>query len=62
MKGWDFSRIEGRYESDDDLPWDYRGVINQYLRPESEILDSDQAIDSQVERFRKYFDKLRAEK
>lgn len=41
IKGWDFSHIEDRYESDDDLPWDYRGVINQYLRPESEILDID---------------------
>ena len=29
MEGWDFSHIEGRYEEEDDIPWDYRQVIGQ---------------------------------
>lgn len=23
IKGWDFSHIHGRYEEENDLPWDY---------------------------------------
>ena len=39
--GWDFSHIDGRYIEQDNLPWDYRAVIGQYLRPEMRILDID---------------------
>ena len=41
MKGWDFSHIHGRYEEEDDLPWDYKTVIQKYLTPDSKILDID---------------------
>ena len=41
IHGWDFSHINGRYTEQDDLPWDYRTVIGQYLRPEMKILDID---------------------
>ena len=41
IHGWDFSHISGRYTEQDDLPWDYRAIIKQYLRPEMKILDID---------------------
>ena len=41
IHGWDFSHIDGRYAEQDDLPWDYRAVIRQYLRPEMKIMDID---------------------
>ena len=41
IHGWDFSHIAGRYTEEDDLPWDYREVIERYLMPEMKILDID---------------------
>ena len=41
IHGWDFSHIEGRYAEQDDLLWDYRSVIGEYLRPEMRLLDID---------------------
>ena len=41
IHGWDFSHIDGRYTEETDLPWDYRSVIKQYLKPEMKILDMD---------------------
>lgn len=41
IRGWDFSHIDGRYTEETDLPWDYRSVIKQYLKPEMKILDMD---------------------
>lgn len=41
IHGWDFSHIDGRYTEETDLPWDYRSVIQQYLKPEMKILDMD---------------------
>ena len=41
IHGWDFSHIDGRYTEQDDLPWDYRTVIGEYLRPEMKIMDID---------------------
>ncbi len=41
MEGWDFSHIEGRYEEEDDIPWDYRQVIGQYLTSDMKLLDID---------------------
>ena len=41
IHGWDFSHIEGRDTEQEDLPWDYREVVGQYLRPEMKILDID---------------------
>ena len=41
IHGWDFSHIAGRYTEQDDLPWDYRAVIEEYLTPEMKIMDID---------------------
>ena len=41
IHGWDFSHIDGRYREQDDLPWDYRAVIEEYLTPEMKIMDID---------------------
>lgn len=41
IHGWDFSHIDGRYSEEDDLPWDYRTVIEQYRRPDMALLDMD---------------------
>ena len=38
MVGWDFSHLKGRVESEP-LPWDYRSIINHYLRPHHRLLD-----------------------
>ena len=31
IHGWDFSHINGRYEEENDLPWDYEKIIKSYL-------------------------------
>jgi len=41
VHGWDFSHIHGRYTEQDDLPWDYRAVIEKHLTPDMKILDVD---------------------
>ena len=41
IHGWDFSHIHGRYTEETDLPWSYRDVVLQYLRPEMQLLDVD---------------------
>lgn len=41
IKGWDFSHIQGRYEVEDDLPWDYESIVRQALKPDAYILDID---------------------
>ena len=41
IHGWDFSHIDGRYTEQDDLPWDYRAVIEDYLTPDMKIMDID---------------------
>lgn len=41
VHGWDFSHIHGKYEEEHDLPWSYREVVGQYLRPELRLLDVD---------------------
>lgn len=41
VHGWDFSHIDGRYEEEASLPWDYRAAILSHLRPEMQILDID---------------------
>ena len=40
IHGWDFSHIEERYEQGE-LPWDYRAVVKEILKPEYRILDMD---------------------
>lgn len=41
IRGWDFSHIHGRYEEENDLPWDYRAIVNQYLKSDYRLLDLD---------------------
>lgn len=41
IHGWDFSHIQGRYQEEDDLPWNYEQLVRCYLRPNSRILDMD---------------------
>lgn len=41
IHGWDFSHIDGRFEEENDLPWDYRRIVEKYLNPESRLLDMD---------------------
>lgn len=39
--GWDFSHIHGRYEEENDLPWDYEKIVRQYLKRDLYIMDYD---------------------
>lgn len=42
IKGWDFSHIAGKFESEEeDIPWDYKTVIRKYLKPTNKLLDMD---------------------
>ncbi len=41
IHGWDFSHIHGRYQEENDLPWDYEQLARRLLRPEFRILDID---------------------
>ncbi len=41
IHGWDFSHIHGRYEEEDDLPWDYKKIIDEYRRPDMKLMDYD---------------------
>lgn len=38
FQGWDFSHLDGRW-ADDDLPWDYRALALELLRPGVRLLD-----------------------
>ncbi len=40
IHGWDFSHIDGRCV-EEPLPWDYRQVIGEYLKPDMKLLDLD---------------------
>lgn len=41
IHGWDFSHIEGRYEEEQDLPWDYAAIVKSHLRGDKALLDYD---------------------
>ena len=41
IHGWDFSHLQGRYEEEGDLPWDYRVLVRRHLREDAMILDFD---------------------
>ena len=41
IRGWDFSHIQERYEEENALPWNYDGIVRQYLKDEMKILDYD---------------------
>ncbi len=38
IHGWDFSHINGKYDEQSDLPWNYREIVRQYLQPEKKLL------------------------
>ena len=41
IHGWDFTHIHGRYEEEQDLPWDYESIVRHYLTKDTELLDYD---------------------
>ncbi|MCR4932696.1 MAG: class I SAM-dependent methyltransferase [Lachnospiraceae bacterium] len=41
IHGWDFSHIHGRYEEEEDLPWDYKKIIDEKLSSDMKLLDFD---------------------
>ena len=41
IQGWDFSHLEGRYEEENRLPWDYEAIIRSALKDEMKLLDYD---------------------
>ena len=41
IKGWDFSHIQGRYEEEDTLPWNYETIVRGMLRDDMQMLDYD---------------------
>lgn len=41
IHGWDFSHIHGRYDEENDLPWDYKKIIKSYLKDYFKLLDYD---------------------
>ena len=41
IHGWDFSHISGKYEEKTDFPWNYREIVNKYLKDDLKILDYD---------------------
>ena len=41
IHGWNFSHIHGRYEEEDDLPWDYKRIIDDSLVDGMKLLDFD---------------------
>jgi SAM-dependent methyltransferase len=41
IHGWDFSHIHGRYEEENDLPWDYEQIVRQHLHNSIRLMDYD---------------------
>lgn len=41
IHGWDFSHIRGRYEEENDLPWNYDSIVRKYLKDDMRLLDYD---------------------
>ena len=41
IHGWDFSHLQGRFEEEHDLPWNYWSVVREFLRDELALLDYD---------------------
>lgn len=39
MNGWDFSHLCGRYDEEQDLPWDYEAIVRSFLKPDRDLLD-----------------------
>lgn len=41
IHGWDFSHIKGRFEEEQNLPWDFRSIIRMYVNDDMRLLDID---------------------
>lgn len=41
IHGWDFSHLYGRYEVENDLPWDYEQIVRLYLKSDLNFMDYD---------------------
>lgn len=41
IHGWDFSHIAGRFEEENDLPWNYEQIVRAYRKPTDTLLDID---------------------
>ena len=41
IRGWDFSHLNGRWEDEKDLPWDYRAVVESLRTDGMKLLDYD---------------------
>ena len=41
IHGWDFSHIHDRYEEEEDLPWDYKQIIDENRIDSMKLLDFD---------------------
>lgn len=41
IHGWDFSHIAGRYEAENDLPWNYERIIRERMKETDALLDID---------------------
>ena len=41
IHGWDFSHLHGRYEEEQDIPWDYEKIVRQDLKKDMKLLDYD---------------------
>lgn len=41
IHGWDFSHIRGRYEAENDLPWDYGAIVRRHLKRALNVMDYD---------------------
>lgn len=41
IHGWDFSHIHGRYEEENDMPWNYEKLVRSYLKSTLDIMDYD---------------------
>ncbi|HHU03243.1 MAG TPA: class I SAM-dependent methyltransferase [Christensenellaceae bacterium] len=39
IKGWDFSHISDRYVEEDELPWDFKSIIDNSITDEMNLLD-----------------------
>ena len=41
IRGWDFLHLDGRYEEEEALPWDYEAIIREVLKDGMKLLDYD---------------------
>ena len=41
IHGWDFSHLHGRYEVENDLPWNYEQIVREYLANHKQMMDYD---------------------